>query len=95
MENKIIRNSFVISGAITGEIAFLLVFIEQPRIQNIFINYFLGILLTIFGISARTYAAFYLRKKGTITALNHVSHVISTRPYKLVRHPQYLTGILA
>ena len=62
-EYKIIRNGFVLVGAFVGIISFFLVFMEQPRFENIIINYLLGIPISIFGIIGRVHAALYLRTK--------------------------------
>ncbi|MFX0125428.1 MAG: methyltransferase family protein [Candidatus Hodarchaeota archaeon] len=94
-EYKIFRNGFVLMGALVGIIAFFLVFVEQPRIENIIVNYILGIPIAVFGIIGRIYAALYLRTKGTTTTLDKVSSLISSGPYGWVRHPQYTTGILS
>ena len=36
----------------------------------------------------------YLRKRGTTTKLNKVMRLVDTGPYKIVRHPQYICGII-
>ena len=43
----------------------------------------------------RVYAALYLRKMGTTTTLDEVTGVVDTGPYGIVRHPQYVTGLLS
>ncbi|MFX1505342.1 MAG: methyltransferase family protein [Promethearchaeota archaeon] len=94
-EHKIIRNSFVFTGAFFGIVSFFLVFLSQPRIVNNIFNYLLGIPIMIFGIIGRVYAAVYLRTKGTTTTLDPVTSIIKSGPYGWVRHPQYVTGILS
>ncbi|UCG04493.1 MAG: hypothetical protein JSW11_11020 [Candidatus Heimdallarchaeota archaeon] len=94
-ERKIIRTGFVFAGAFIGIISFFLVFIEQPRFGNVILNNIVGIPIFFSGIIGRIYAAFYLRSKGTTIALDTVSSVIKFGPYRWVRHPQYVTGIIS
>ena len=94
-KNKLVRDGFVIGGAFFGIISFFLVFLDQPRFTNVLFNYLFGIPIMTFGIIGRLYAALYLRSKGTTTTLDAVSTVIKSGPYKIVRHPQYTTGILS
>lgn len=95
LENRLLRNGFVVVGASVGIVAFLLVFVEQPRFHSVVLNHAVGIPLMAFGLAARVYAALYLRKMGTTTTLANVAQVIDTGPYSIVRHPQYVTGILS
>ncbi|MFW9993956.1 MAG: methyltransferase family protein [Candidatus Odinarchaeota archaeon] len=94
-EHKTIRNGFVLAGAFVGIISFFLVFVDQPRFENIVVNYILGIPVTLLGITGRVHAALYLRTKGTTTTLDRVSSVVKSGPYGWVRHPQYVTGFLS
>ncbi|MFX0209814.1 MAG: methyltransferase family protein [Candidatus Hodarchaeota archaeon] len=94
-EHRIIRNSFVFTGAFFGIASFFLVFLNQPRIVNNIFNYLLGIPIMTFGIVGRIYAAVYLRTKGTTTTLDPVTFLIKSGPYGWVRHPQYVKGILS
>jgi len=94
LENKVLRSGFVIIGAIIGFLAFILPFFEQPKFQDIILNYVIGILLTVFGLIARVYPMIYLRRKGTTTALSKVTEIIDTGPYGIIRHPQYSGRIL-
>ena len=85
-KNKMIRNSFLIAEAIVEIVSFLLVFIEQPWIEKIFINFVVGIPITFFGITGRIYASSndtlsqISEQKKTTTALDRGSSVIKSDP---------------
>ena len=94
LENKLLRNGFVTAGAVIGIVAFALPFFEQSSFHSLVLNHVIGIPLAIFGLIARVYPAIYLRKRGTTSALDKVVRIVDTGPYGLVRHPQYVGGIL-
>ena len=94
LENKLLRNGFLVAGAIIGFFAFVLVFFEQRNFQDMVLNYVIGIPFFVFGMIARMYPMIYLRKRGTTTTLDEVVKIVDTGPYKIIRHPQYAGGIL-
>ena len=94
LEHKSLRNGLAAAGVVTGIFAFSLPFFEQPVLRSIVLNYIVGIPLAVFGLVARVYPMIYLRRRGTSTTLNDVARIVDTGPYGIVRHPQYVGGIL-
>ena len=92
--SKSLRNGLTAAGVVTGVSAFSLPFFEQPVLRSIVLNYIVGIPLAVFGLLARVYPMMYLRKRATTTTLSDVARIIDTGPYGIVRHPQYVGGIL-
>jgi protein-S-isoprenylcysteine O-methyltransferase Ste14 len=94
LENKILRSSFIGMGILLALFIFALPFFQQPNFHIIAVNYYIGVPLALFGLVARVYPMIYLRKRGTTTALNEVTSIVDSGPYGIVRHPQYVGGIL-
>ena len=94
LDNRVARAGAAAAGAIVGLFAFALPFFEQPVLHSAILNYAIGIPLAVFGLLARVYPMMYLRKRGTTTTLSGVARTVDTGPYGIVRHPQYVGGIL-
>ena len=94
LENTAVRNSLIITGALFGFLTFALPAFEQPTFKMAFIQYSLGCLLFILGLTGRVYPMIYLRRKGTTTVLADVTKLVDTGPYAWVRHPQYTAGLV-
>jgi len=94
LTNPFVQNLFVAAGALIGLFMFTLPFFLQPKFFNIFINYVIGIPVAAFGIIFRVYPMLYLRRYKTTTAMGAVKKVVDTGPYRIMRHPQYFSGII-
>ncbi len=94
LENKLWRILVEIIGVVAlGSAVLLIPFLSQPRLENFYLQYLLGIPLIIGGVILRFYAMYYFKNKNTTLELKTPSKLITTGPYSLVRHPMY-TGSL-
>ena len=94
LKNVAFQKLFVTIGALLGFFMFVLPFFIQPTFFNIFINYVIGIPITLFGLIFRIYPMLYLRRYKTTTTIGKVKKVVNTGPYRIMRHPQYFSGIV-
>lgn len=93
-KKKTVQKVFISSGALLAFFMFVLPFFKQPYFFNFYINYIIGIPITIFGLIFRVYPMLYLKKLKTTTAVGKVNKLIVTGPYRIMRHPQYFGGII-
>jgi protein-S-isoprenylcysteine O-methyltransferase Ste14 len=94
LSNRPLQNLLVAIGALIGIFMFALPFFKQPNFFYIFINYLIGIPVFLSGLAFRIYPMLYLRRHSTTTTLGKVEKVVTTGPYRLMRHPQYFAGII-
>lgn len=94
LENKAVRKTLVLAGAMIGFLTFMLPIFEQPTFNLPLFQNVLGYLLLVLGLFGRIYPMLYLSKKGTTTTLDEVSKLVDTGPYAWVRHPQYSAGLV-
>lgn len=84
--------------AVLGDVLFLFVyllpFFPQPRFYDFFIWQISGIVVLILGIGIFLWAFLQFRKES-ISPYDQTQKLITTGPYKFLRHPQYLGGIFA
>lgn len=94
LENKRWRILVEIIGVLVlGVVVLLIPFLPQPQLENFYLQYLLGIPLIIGGFILRFHAMYYFKNKNTPLELKTPSKLITTGPYRLVRHPMY-TGSL-
>jgi protein-S-isoprenylcysteine O-methyltransferase Ste14 len=94
LDNRVARAGAAAAGAIVGLFAFALPFFEQPVLHSAILNYAIGIPLAALGVVARVYPMMYLLRRRTTTTLDKVTTIVETGPYGIVRHPQYVGGLL-
>lgn len=94
LKNTVYQNLYVAVGALLGFFMFILPFFEQPTFFDPYINYAIGIPLAILGFIFRIYPALYMRRYQTTTAMGEVRKVVDTGPYRIMRHPQYFSGVV-
>ncbi len=93
--DKKFRLLIILTGIIfLGGMVFVIPFIDQPRLANIYIRYSLGISLSIIGMVIRVYPFLYFKKMKTRSDLIKPSRLVKSGPYGIVRHPQYMGGIV-
>ncbi len=94
-ERILFRLIIIITGIFfLGGMVLVLPFIPQPRIENIFLQYLLGIPLAVAGIILRIYPLLYFKKKGTRSDLLKPGKLVTDGPYSIIRHPQYVAGVI-
>ena len=63
LKNAFAQNSFVAIGALLGFIMLALPFFKQPAFFNIYINYVIGIPITLFGLNMLKWIVFQWARK--------------------------------
>ncbi len=95
IESKVFRLTLMLTGILfLGVMVLVIPFIPQPRLENFYLQYLIGIPLAIIGMALRVYPMLYFKRKGTRSDLVKPSKLVTTGPYGLVRHPQYAAGII-
>jgi protein-S-isoprenylcysteine O-methyltransferase Ste14 len=72
----------------------VLPFIDQPRIDDLHLRLIIGIPLATLGMIFRIYPLIYFKKMNTRPDLVTPSKLVTSGPYRIVRHPQYVAGII-
>ena len=93
MNKKMIISGLVLTAATIGQIALSFLFYDpEGSVILINIGWFILMLSAFFG----WLPIFTFRRKGKITGKSyvHTSVLVDTGIYSIVRHPQYLAGIL-
>ncbi|HAW49553.1 TPA: hypothetical protein DCX16_01180 [bacterium] len=95
LENKTFRIPLILTGIIfLGGMVVVLPFVPQPRLVNLYLRFAVGIPLAVFGIAFRIYPLIYFRRMKTRSDLVRPSKLVINGPYSIVRHPQYVGGII-
>lgn len=93
--DKKFRILIIVSGIIfLGGMVVIIPFIDQPRLANLYLRYYLGIPLSIIGMIFRIYPLLYFKKMKTRPDLIKPSRLVTSGPYSIIRHPQYVAGII-
>lgn len=95
LENKTLRILLIlIGGVFLGGMVVVFPFIPQPRLTNIYLRFAIGIPLATLGMAFRIYPLIYFRRMKTRPDLVRPSKLVTSGPYSIVRHPQYVAGIV-
>ena len=94
-EKKGFRILLIITGIIfLGGMVFVIPFVEQPRINDLYLRVIIGIPMAIVGMIGRIYPLIYFKRMSTRPDLVTPSKLVTSGPYRIVRHPQYVAGII-
>ena len=95
LENRFVRISIMLIGIVfLGGMVVALPFVPQPRLANVHLRFAVGISLAILGMAFRMYPLIYFRKMKTRSDLARPSKLVTSGPYSIIRHPQYVAGII-
>ncbi len=86
--NPYLRFAVNLPPRAAGMLAYLLPFLEQPRLENLDLNLALGGGLFAAGVVFRLYAVIHLWRINKPFARGRKQVLVDSGPYRLVRHPQ-------
>lgn len=94
LQNRYLRFVARLPPTAAGILAYLLPFLEQPRLESLEWNLAGGGLLFAAGVFLRLYAKIYLWRKNNPLARCREAVLVRTGPYAQLRHPQLLGSMM-